>query len=128
MCIVILSECIAGFHLCDRHVERPDQGIRSPGTEVIGSCKPPHGCCELNSGPPEKAAVLSPADPHLQLLYRNSGTMRLMDFLVAENIMLLGRWFSLEKAGKLPESRLSITRHPLPYTVLPFSCSCVDPS
>lgn len=41
--IVILSECIAVFHLCDGHVERPDEEIRSPRTEVIDSCKPPMG-------------------------------------------------------------------------------------
>lgn len=128
MCIAISSEYIAIFHLCDRHVERPDEGISSPRTKVIDSLSNHMGAANWTLVL-WKRLQCSPLLTHIfSSSIETLEQWGLMDFLVAENITLLGRWFSLKKAGKVLESRLSITRHTLLYTVLPFSCSYVDPS
>jgi hypothetical protein len=37
---------------------RPEEGIRSPETEVIDGCETAYGCWELNPSPPEEQKVL----------------------------------------------------------------------
>jgi hypothetical protein len=49
-------------HMCAWCSQRPEEGIRSPGTEVTDSCELPRGCWDFNLDPLEKAAV-SPASP-----------------------------------------------------------------
>jgi hypothetical protein len=41
---------------------------KTASDHIIDVCKPPCGCCELNSGPLEKQTVLLTAKPSLQLL------------------------------------------------------------
>lgn len=48
---------------------RPEEGIRSPETEVIQSCKFPHGWQEPKSGPLQEKQVPLTAEPSLQLTH-----------------------------------------------------------
>lgn len=54
ICISVLFACM----LCE--------GVRSPGTELTGSCEQPHGCWELNVGLLEEQLVLATTEPSLQ--------------------------------------------------------------
>ena len=42
------------------------EGIRTPGTEVTGSCEPPYGCGKQNPDPVEEQSVLLTAEESLQ--------------------------------------------------------------
>ena len=46
------------YQVCAWCPQRPEEGIRSPGTGVKGGCKPPCECWELNLGPLKKQPVV----------------------------------------------------------------------
>lgn len=48
--MIVLPACMHVYHVCAWYLQRPEEGVRSPGTEVIDSCKPPCGCWELSLG------------------------------------------------------------------------------
>ena len=59
-------------------------GVGSPGTGVAGSCEPPFGCRESNTGPLEEEPVLLTTGSFLQPLL----PLFRFDFSVAKNDLL----------------------------------------
>lgn len=62
----VLPACISVHHMyvwCQWGLQ---EGIRDPGTIIIGAYEPPHGCLELDSGPLEKHPVLLTTESFLQ--------------------------------------------------------------
>lgn len=58
----ILSACVSVCHLCAWHLQRPDKGIRSPGSGITDGCDWLCGCWELKLSPlEEQQALLSPS-------------------------------------------------------------------
>lgn len=54
---------------CAQRIKRSEEDIRFSGTGVIGGCKTPCGCLELNQGLLKEQQVLLPAKPCAQTLY-----------------------------------------------------------
>ena len=54
--VLCLHMCLYSMHVQD--TQKPEEGVRSPGTGVIDSCEPPCVCWESNLGPVEKQPVL----------------------------------------------------------------------
>jgi E3 ubiquitin-protein ligase NEDD4 len=53
-------------HIQEWYLQRPEEGLGSPGTGDVEDCEPPCGCWDLNSGPSEDQSVLLTAEPSLQ--------------------------------------------------------------
>jgi hypothetical protein len=68
--IYLFSMCTrVGLHVCAPHLQclqRPEEGVRSPGAEDTDSCELPCGYWELNLGPRQESPVLLTTEPSLQ--------------------------------------------------------------
>jgi hypothetical protein len=52
-----------------QYLRRPEEGVRFPGTGIVGSYEPPYGCRELNLSPLEEQLVLLNREPSLWVLF-----------------------------------------------------------
>ena len=55
---MFLPACVFVQRMYAWYSWRPEEGIRSPETEVIDGCETAYGCWELNPSPPEEQKVL----------------------------------------------------------------------
>ena len=51
MCMNVFPACMYVHHGCAWCLQRPEEGVRLPGTEVTDGCELPHGSWKLNFSP-----------------------------------------------------------------------------
>ena len=65
MCMVILPACVP--NVCLVHTERPEEGVRTPGTGGTDGCELLCGCWEWNPGSLQEQQVILPVVGKLAL-------------------------------------------------------------
>ena len=65
-CVYGCFACMCLCTMCMQYPQRPEEDIRSHGTEVKDNCQLPCGCWELNPGPLQEQPVLLTTEPSLQ--------------------------------------------------------------
>ena len=68
MCMGVLSACVSAYHMHVWCPGRPEESIRSLGTGITDSYKPPCGYWELDLGSQKEQTVLLTAEPSRQVL------------------------------------------------------------
>lgn len=63
--MTVLPACISVYHMHAWCPQRSEEGIRSPGTEVMDGCGPPYRYGEINPDPLQGQHVLLTAEPYL---------------------------------------------------------------
>lgn len=66
MCMAVLAAYMSVFYLGVWGLRIPEEGIRSPGCELLDICELPCGCCKSNLGPLDEQAVLFTTELFLQ--------------------------------------------------------------
>ena len=66
MCVNVLPECVSVHHLHAWTLQRTEDSIRSPESEVTVSCEAPCWCWESNSGPWEEQQVFLTSETSFQ--------------------------------------------------------------
>lgn len=69
-CISVLPPCVYVYHVCAWYLQRSEEDIKSPGTEVMVSWEVPHGFWEPNLRPLQEQLVLRNTGPSLQPQHR----------------------------------------------------------
>ena len=50
MCMNVLLACLSVYHMHAWSLQKPEEGIRTPGTGVTDGCETPCGCWEFHLG------------------------------------------------------------------------------
>ena len=66
--VYVYGCCMSVLHICAWSLWRPEDSLRSSGTEVTGNCEMPCGCWDLNPGPLEEQPMFLITGPSLQPL------------------------------------------------------------
>ena len=67
MCVSVLPAFVSVCTTFTKCPQRPEEGVRSPGTGITEGCELPRGYWELNLGPLEEQPVYLTTEPSLQL-------------------------------------------------------------
>lgn len=68
LCMTVLSTCMFLYIKCVPNPQRPEEGVGSPETGVIGGCEPPRWYWERDPSPLQEPAVFQLLSPSSALL------------------------------------------------------------